>query len=271
MFSAIKLAVAAATFCGAVAAASPSLAATVSLPMGAVLAIPNPNLRTVKIAIDNANGVEAALFRVQYNRGIAVATQVRKTAITNACAIEVNTANPNNEVQISMACTNPLSGGGALFEIDFAGVNPGLSNLTFLECNLNEGTPSCQVGTGSHGTLLVTTCALDVDANGSAAANTDGVYIFRALPPTLQTVVPTAFRQLIPGIPLDPVILDNVNTVLTLMNVDGKGTTQASTDGVYIFRSLSNLQTVVPPLFRQLDPTIPSDQAIGANVDALCP
>jgi len=268
MFSAIKLVVAAATLCGAMSAASPALAATASLPVGALLAIPNPNLRTVKIAIDSATGVEAALFRVQYNRSIAVATQVRKTAITNACAIEVNTANPNNEVQISMACTNPLTGGGALFEIDFAGVNPGLSNLTFLECNLNEGTPSCQV---SNGTLRVTTCALDVDANGSAAANTDGVYIFRSLPPTLQTVVPTAFRQLIPGIPLDPVILDNVNTVLTLMNVDGKGTTQASTDGVYIFRSLSNLQTVVPPLFRQLDPTIPSDQAIGANVDALCP
>jgi hypothetical protein len=252
----------------ALVADSVVLAATASLPLGAVLAIPNPNLRTVEIVLDSANGVEAALFRIGYNRSIAVATQVRKTALTNPCAIEINTANPNNEVQISMACTNPLNGGGTMFEIDFAGVNPGLSNLTFLECGLNEGNPTCQV---SNGSLRVTTCALDVDSSGAAAANTDGVYIFRALS-ALQIVVPTAFRQLIPGIPLDPVILDNVDALGSLLNVDDRGGTQANTDGVYIFRSLPPaLQTIVPPLFRQIDPTIPSDEVIGANVEALCP
>src|SRR5690606_20865437 len=151
------------------------------------------------------------------------------------------------------------------------GVNPGVSHLTFIECNFNEGSPDCQVS-GGNGTLRVTSCALDVDSSGSASANTDGVYIFRALPPTLQTIVPTAFRQLLPDIPLEPVILDNLTAVLPLLNVDGIGGSGANTDGVYIFRALPpTLQTIVPPLFRQLDPNIPSDQVIGGNIDALCP
>jgi len=244
-------------------------AVTASLPGGAVLVVPNPNIRTIKIELDNANGVEALLFRVQYNRSIAVATQVRGTCKVAGCAIEVNTSNPTNEVQISMACTSPLSGGGALFEIDFAGVNPGSTDLTFLECVLNEGSPGCQVVDGD---LLVTSCALDVDASGAATANTDGAYIFRALPPTLQNIVPPAFRDLIPGIPDDDVILDNVNTVLPLLDVDNRGGALANTDGAYIFRALPpKLQNIVPPEFRALDPTIPSDAVIGANITAICP
>ncbi len=249
--------------------AGPCLAATATLPDGATLVIPNPNVRTVEVGIDDASGIEAALFRIQYNRSIVVAAAVRATSLTDDCFMEVNTTAPVNEVQISMACTSARTGGGPLFEIDFTGVNAGSSPLTFLECNLNEGAPSCQV---SNGSLLVTTCALDVDASGSAAANTDGVYIFRALPPTLQTIVPTTFRTLIPGIPEDAVILDNVDTVLELLDVDGRNGVQANTDGVYLFRALPpTLQDIVPATFRLLDPTISSDEVIGATVDALCP
>lgn len=267
MPTARRLAIAVAT--AATLSASIAGAANVSLPVGAVLAIPNPNLRTVRIAIDDANGIEAALIRIQYNRDLAAATQVRTTTITSGCVVEVNTTMPNNEVQISMACTTPRTGSGAMFEIDFAGVSAGLTNLSFLQCTFNEGNPGCQT---SNGTLRVTTCALDVDSSGTANANTDGVYIFRALPPTLQTVVPPAFRQVLPSIPLDSVILDNVNAILPLLNVDGIGGSSANTDGVYIFRALPpTLQTVVPPAFRQIDPNIPSDQVITANVFALCP
>lgn len=267
LISHIKCALVAALSAAVLSTAAPAV--TASLPSGAVLAVPSPNLRTVEIALDDASGIEAALFRVQYNRGVAIAMAVRPTDLTDQCAMEVNTANPTNEVQISMACTSPLSGSGAVFEIDFAGANPGTSPLTFLECLLNEGGPACQVANGS---LLVTTCALDVDASGAAAANTDGVYIFRALPPTLQNVVPPAFRQLIPGIPADPVVLGNVNAILPLLDVDDRNGAQGSTDGVYIFRALPpTLQTIVPTTFRQLDPTIPSDGVIGANIDALCP
>ncbi len=249
-----------------------AFAASVSLPVGAVLGIPNPNLRTVAIEIDDASGIEAALFRVQYNRSIAVATAVHATSLSDDCFMEVNISAPVNEVQISMACTSTRTGSGPLFTIDFAGANAGESPLTFLECNLNEGSPGCQV---SHGDLTVTTCPLNVDASTtvSAVANTDGVYLFRALQ-SLQTIVPSTFRQLIPGIPEDSVILDNVNALRDagLLDVDNRGGTQGNTDGVYIFRTLPpRLQDIVPSNFRQLDPTIPSDEIIGSTIDALCP
>jgi plastocyanin len=43
-----------------------------------------------------------------------------------------------------------------------------------------------------------------------------------------------------------------------------------ATDIVYIARQLMGL-TVVPQKFRLLDPPIPPDSVIGANIDALCP
>ena len=55
-----------------------------------------------------------------------------------------------------------------------------------------------------------------------------------------------------------------------LLDVDGNGVAQVSTDVVYIARHLLGL-TPVPPSFRVLDPTIPSDAVIGGRVDALCP
>jgi len=249
--------------------ASSSYAATASLPQGAMLAVPNPNVRTVEVSLDDASNVEALLFRIQYNRSIAAATNVRATSLVNGCAVEVNTTEPSNEVQISMACANALPSGGPLFEIDFAGANPGRTDLTFLECILNEGSPGCDV---VHGDLLVTKCALDIDASGSASANTDGVYIYRALPPSLQIIVPSVFREILPDIPSDEVIGDNINTVIDLLDVDDRDGAQGNTDGVYIYRALPPaLQNIVPPDFRAIDSTIPSDQAIGATIDAICP
>ncbi len=251
-------------------AAGTAPAATVSLPEGALLAVPNPNLRTVAIEIDDASTIEGALIRIQYNRSIAVATGVSATAMTSSCLVESNLNNPTNEVQISMACQVPLTGSGPMFTINFAGANPGLTNLTFLACDLNEaGTPPCQV---DHGNLRVSTCALDVDADGTTGANTDGVYIFRGLPPTLQTVVPATFRALLPGITADSVILDNMAAVMPLLDVDSRSGSVANTDGVYIFRALPpTLQTIVPATFRILDPTIPPDSFILNNVNSICP
>ncbi len=248
---------------------APAWAATVSVPSGALLVVPNPNLRTITIDIDDAANVEAALFRIQYNRSIAVATAVRSTVKTANCFMESNLDEPTNEVQISMACTGPLSGDGPMFEIDFAGTNSGLTDLTFLECKLNEGAPVCNV---DNGDLRVSTCALDVDADGSSSANTDGVYLFRALPPTLQTIVPTSFRDFFPNITADSVILDNIAALESMLDIDDRGGAQANTDGVYLFRALPPaLQTIVPELFRDLDPSIPSDNVIQGNIDAICP
>ena len=53
------------------------------------------------------------------------------------------------------------------------------------------------------------------------------------------------------------------------LDVDMSGEVEANTDGVYIFRRLLGLETVVPATFRILDATIPSDDLIGANIDGL--
>ena len=112
-------------------------------------------------------------------------------------------------------------------------------------------------------------CLLDVDADGAVVAATDGVYVFRRLL-GLGFVVPPDFRTVDPSIAPDAVVAANVDAMGGGLDVDGDSVAQAATDGVYIFRRLLGLNAVVPPEFRILDPTIPSDAVIGANVDLLC-
>jgi len=56
-----------------------------------------------------------------------------------------------------------------------------------------------------------------------------------------------------------------------LDDVDKNGVLDKATDVVYIQRHLTVGLTTVPPSFRVLDPTIPPDATINANIDALCP
>ena len=112
-------------------------------------------------------------------------------------------------------------------------------------------------------------CHLDIDGDAELRGPTDGVYIFRALL-GVQQVVPPTFRSLDPSIRSDVEITADISQLGDSLDVDGDGTTQASTDGVYIFRRLMGLQAVVPPLFRQIDPTIPPDSEISASIDAIC-
>jgi hypothetical protein len=95
------------------------------------------------------------------------------------------------------------------------------------------------------------------------------VYIFRHLL-GLQTIVPTSFRTLDPSIPDDATIAANIDALGAGLDVDDNGQVQASTDGVYIFRYLLELQVIVPASFRTLDPSIPDDETIAANIAALC-
>lgn len=112
-------------------------------------------------------------------------------------------------------------------------------------------------------------CPLDVDQNGVAQAQTDAVYVFRSLL-GLGNVVPPAFRTVDPSIIADAAIAANVDALGGAADVDGDGTVAAATDGVYIFRRALGLINVVPPAFRTVDPSIPSDAIVGANVDLLC-
>lgn len=122
----------------------------------------------------------------------------------------------------------------------------------------------------SGATLSGQACPLDVDGSGAVAAATDGVYVFRQLL-ALGNVVPPPFRALDPTIAPDATVAGHVTALGDGLDVDGDGSVEAATDGVYVFRRLLGLANVVPPSFRALDPTIADDATVGANVDALCP
>ena len=111
-------------------------------------------------------------------------------------------------------------------------------------------------------------CLDDVDKNGVVQTATDIVYIQRHL--TALTTVPPSFRVLDPTIPPDATINANIDAARPSYDVDMNGVVQTATDVVYIRRHLTGL-TTVPPSFRVLDPTIPPDATINANIDALCP
>jgi hypothetical protein len=125
---------------------------------------------------------------------------------------------------------------------------------------------------GSTTTTTMPQCLLDVDENGFLETATDIVYIQRHL--SGLTTVPQSFRNLDPNdtIPSDDVINAHIDGIQPSLDVDMNGTVQTATDIVYIRRYLSGL-TTVPQSFRNLDPndTIPSDDVINANIDALCP
>lgn len=61
-----------------------------------------------------------------------------------------------------------------------------------------------------------------------------------------------------------------MDAVGSALNVDAKDGTDVATDVVYVARHLLSLPPV-PASFRALDPTIPPDGTIAANIDALCP
>ena len=114
-------------------------------------------------------------------------------------------------------------------------------------------------------------CLSDVDEDGVASSNTDGVYIFRGLL-GLETIVPPLFRMLDPTIIADADILQNIALgVGSGFDVDGDGIVLPNTDGIYIGRALRSIELIVPPLFRMLDPTIPADAVISDAVMDLCP
>lgn len=56
----------------------------------------------------------------------------------------------------------------------------------------------------------------------------------------------------------------------SMLDVDGNGHVDVATDVVYIARHMLGLPPV-PASFRALNPSIPSDSAIAASIDALCP
>lgn len=94
------------------------------------------------------------------------------------------------------------------------------------------------------------------------------MYIARhllGLPP-----VPPSFRTLDPTIAPDADVSARANGMGSALDIDANGVVDVATDIVYIARYLLGLPPV-PASFRALDPSIPPDATIAANVEALCP
>jgi predicted outer membrane repeat protein len=128
-----------------------------------------------------------------------------------------------------------------------------------------SGATNCSIGAYEFN---ATRCLLDVDRNGVGDVSTDVVYINRRL--LMLTPVPPSFRAIDPSIPPDATIATNMDAIRSSLDVDANGNVDSATDIVYITRRLFHL-TPVPPSFRLLDPTIPSDAVIAQRIDALCP
>ncbi len=111
-------------------------------------------------------------------------------------------------------------------------------------------------------------CVLDVDGDDTADVATDIVYITRTL--LDMPAVPPGFRMLEPWIPSDATIESGIDALGPRLDVDGNGVVDVATDILYITRRLDGLPPV-PLSFRELDPAIPPDATIAANIDALCP
>ena len=128
-----------------------------------------------------------------------------------------------------------------------------------------SGATNCSIGAYEFN---ATRCLLDVDRNGVGDVSTDVAYINRRL--LMLTPVPPSFRAIDPSIPPDATIATNIDAIRSSLDVDANGNVDSATDIVYITRRLFHL-TPVPPSFRLLDRTIPSDAVIAQRIDALCP
>lgn len=250
-----------------IASAVSARAATVSVA-GDGLPLPVGATMNVAVSIDTANGVEAAYLRILFNGQRMSPTAVTSTTLTAGCLTESNLG-VANEVRIAAACAGALAGSGTLFRIDFLGQSSGGTVLDLQACLLNEGSPTCTMVDGS---VTVSSCILDVDGSGAPFdVATDVTYVTRRLlhlPP-----VPPSFRVSNPSVPADSLIAARIDPAVTslALDVDGNGIVDPATDLVYIARHRLGFAEAVPASFRLLDPTIASNAAVAANVNALCP
>ena len=128
--------------------------------------------------------------------------------------------------------------------------------------------PKLRLFTSTSAPVRASGCRIDVDLNGFADVATDVVYVARYL--LGLAPVPASFRALDPGIPRDAELTAGMATMESVLDVDTNGVADVATDVVYIARHLLGLAPV-PPSFRALDPSIPSDSTLAARIAALCP
>ncbi len=125
------------TLCLLIAAASPGVAATLSLPSDA--GAPPAQSTLVPIVVDDATGIVSADITITYNASVAIATGVMLTPLSTGHTLVANIMAPGL-IRIALFGPAPLAGSGNLLNIAFTSVGPLNSQtpLTFGLVSLNE-------------------------------------------------------------------------------------------------------------------------------------
>lgn len=107
------------------------------------------NGAVLEVSIDNAMGLEEADLTIAYDpAALSVTSSALSTALTADCIVVSNYATPGI-VYVSLACSQPLRGGGSLIALPVRPQKPGTSIVEIWRCELNDLTIPCGVGRGS--------------------------------------------------------------------------------------------------------------------------
>jgi hypothetical protein len=155
----------------------------------------------------------------------------------------------------------------------------GKAGGTFTAADGDPGTTICNCSDGGDHCSRPATCNGPLSVDGKLLNCTN----LTASPPRVSGSLVGAFTAADQAVFGDAVVTNVFAAVATatptptpgtsgpcVLDVDGNGVADVATDVVYIARHLLGLASV-PPSFRMLDPTIPTDSAIAAKIDALCP
>lgn len=131
--------------------ASSARAANVGVP--ALTLIPTGSNNTVDVTIDTAfAAIEAADITFLFNQGIATPDNpvVMGSDFVAAGCIQITNTSTPGQITVSIGCTTPVTTPSPiiLFTMTFNAVSVGLTNLTFDECVLNEGSEACNPTSG---------------------------------------------------------------------------------------------------------------------------
>ena len=127
---------------------------------GAVVSVPSSTSigqgQTVQIpvSVDVGDGILGADIGLTYDpTALAVAGDAAVSAFSSGC-MSVTNSSVAGTVEVGLACSTALSGGGVLFTVPFTGQASGTSGVGFSRCDLNEDAIAC---TPVGGTVIVPT------------------------------------------------------------------------------------------------------------------
>jgi hypothetical protein len=124
-------------------AAAAARAVTLSLPE---LALDSAE-GALTISVDDATGLQGVDLDVTYDPAVVQVAEAQPTAMTAGCMLVSNPA-PAGLLRVSLACMQPLNGGGAFLTIPIEGRQVGISTVDITRCTINEESVPCSTAEG---------------------------------------------------------------------------------------------------------------------------